>query len=54
MAPKKNGFFMFVSSYRDSEETQKLTSFQQLSEKLSPIWNVSTFIEVNSKNALLF
>lgn len=51
MAPKKNAFFMFMSSYRDSEKqkNQKLTSFQQLSQKLTPIWEVSTFIEVNSK-----
>jgi len=43
MSTKKNAFSIFLADYRNEEinKGNKPSSFQQLSIKLAPIWNVS-------------
>lgn len=43
MPPKKNAFFAFVTEYKNEHMTDQNISlnFQQLADKLTPVWNVS-------------
>jgi hypothetical protein len=43
MSPKKNAFFAFVTEYQKEQMIDQNISFsfQQLADKLTPIWNVS-------------
>lgn len=48
MASKTNGFYVFVTKYKNEQTTvqNKSISFQQLVEKLKPVWNVSNNIRI--------
>ncbi|XP_026806579.1 protein maelstrom 1-like [Rhopalosiphum maidis] len=54
MATKKNAFYIFLTDYRNEEinKGNKPSSFQQLSNKLAPIWNSMTDEEKNKYKVL--